>query len=348
MNARLDLPAQPEAKAQPARANWRRWMGRAPMGLALLLGGCSDTHIRLFDPVGTIARAEWRFTVIDVLIMLCIILPTLIFILIAMWRYRASRQAKYDPEFTHSVRLELLMWGIPLIAVIALGYFSWQGVFGVNPYNPTILNRKTSAANPPPGGAVAVHPLIINVVATDWQWLFIYPKQKIATLNTVYVPTGRTVEFRLTATDVVNDFYIPQLIGMIDVMPGMRTKDVMRVDHPGKWIGFSADISGAGMSWMQFPTHAVSAADFKTWVAKVKGGTSRLSYAAFEKLARPTVNITHHHAIYADVEPHLFRHVITAAMDGKTYRTPIFLTKDMLRNKRDHAGYLTAYASQKS
>lgn len=326
----------------------KRWLRKLPLGAVLLLGGCSQSGIRLFDPVGTVARAEWRFTVIDVLIMLCIILPTLVFIIIAMWRFRASRAAKFDPEFTHSVRLELLMWGVPLAAVIALGYFSWQGVFRVNPYAPTALNRKTSLAKAPPSAAGSAHPLIINVVATDWQWLFIYPNQKLATLNTVYIPTNRTVVFRLTATDVVNDFYIPQLVGMIDVMPGMRTKDVMRVDRPGKWIGFSADISGAGFAWMQFPTHVLSPAAFKAWVASTKAGSNHLSYADFEKIARPTINIHHHHVVYADVVPHLFRRVITAAMDGKTYQTPIFLTKDMVRNKRDHAGYLTNYASQKS
>jgi len=325
----------------------KRVLRLAPLAAPLLLGGCADHQFRLFDPVGRISRAELRFTVIDVLIMLCIILPTLLFILIAVFRYRAGRAAEYDPEFTHSVRLELLMWGVPLIAVIALGYFSWQGTFRLNPYKPTVLDH-ASLAKAPPGGTAAVHPLVINVVATDWQWLFIYPKQGIATLNTVYVPTGRTVEFRLTATDVVNDFYIPQLVGMIDVMPGMRTKDVMRVDRTGDWMGFSADISGAGFAWMQFPTHVVSPATFKAWVGATKGGRGDLTYADFEKLARPTVNIGHHEAIYATVVPHLFRKVITAAMDGKTYTTPIFLTKDMLRNERDHAGYLTNYAPQKS
>jgi cytochrome o ubiquinol oxidase subunit 2 len=324
-----------------------RWLVRRTPALGvLLLGGCTMPHLRLFDPVGTIARAEWRFTVIDVLIMACIIGPTFLFIMISLWRYRASRKARFDPEFIHSAKLEILMWGVPLAAVIALGYFSWRGAFGVNPYAPTMLDHGHS--NPSTAQTAVPHPLVINVIATDWQWLFVYPKQQIATLNTVYVPAGRTVEFRLTATDVVNDFYIPQLVGMIDVMPGMRTKDVMRVDQTGDWMGFSADISGAGFAWMQFPTHVLTPDAFKAWVTKTQGGTARLSYADFEKIARPTVNIDHHRAMYNSVVPHLFRKVITAARDGKTYRTPIFLTRDMLKNERDHAGYLTNYAPQKS
>lgn len=299
--------------------------------------------LRLFYPHGVISVVEYRFTVIDVVIMLAIILPTTLFIAFSLWRFRISRNATYDPNFTHSVKLEILTWGVPFIAVVALAYFSWQGVFRVNPYAPTALVRPGVKLGAPPTRG-KFHPLVINVIATDWQWLFIYPRQGIATLNTLDVPVGRNIEFRLTATDVVNDFYIPQLVGMIDVMPGMRTKDIMRVDQTGTWRGRSFNFSGAGFAWMQFPTHVLTLTAFRAWVAKQKAAPHRLTYARFSAIARPTVNLNSRHADFSHVAPHLFMRVIQAAEDGVTYVTPMALTAHMVTNDKNHAGYLTDYA----
>jgi cytochrome o ubiquinol oxidase subunit 2 len=306
----------------------------------------NKTHghlLRLFYPHGVVSVAEYRFMIIDVVIMLAIIIPTAIFIGFSLWRFRLSRKAKFDPDFTHSVTLEIFTWGVPFTAVVALAYFSWQGVFRVNPYAPTSLVKPGVMLGAPPTQG-RFHPLVINVVATDWQWLFIYPKQGIATLNTVDVPAGRNVKFRLTATDVMNDFYIPQLVGMIDVMPGMRTLDLMRIDHTGTWHGRSFNFSGAGFSWMRFPTHVLTPAAFKAWVAQQKAAPHHLSYARFTSIARPTVNLHPRYASFSHVAPHLFMKVIQAAEDGVTYTTPMSLTAHMVTNYKHHAGYLTDYA----
>jgi cytochrome o ubiquinol oxidase subunit 2 len=318
------------------------WLRLSPLALLALLSGCSGHQLRLLHPDGPIAVTSLRLSVIDVLIMLCIILPTGIFVAISLWRFRAARKARYDPGFTHSVRLEVLMWGVPFAAVATLAYFSWRGVFLVNPYAPTALGQRKSLLAMPdrPGTG---NPLVIDVVATDWQWLFIYPDQHIATLNTLSLPAGRNIEFRLTATDVVNDFYIPQLIGMIDVMPGMRTKDMMRADRPGVWQGFSADISGAGFSWMQFPTRVMTQAGFAAWVAKTQAAPRHLDYARFRSIARPTIDLRGVTRNFSAVQPHLFSRIVHAAMNGATDTTPMFLSESMRRDLARRAPYLSGY-----
>lgn len=304
----------------------------------LLLCGCSRT-IRLFHPQGPVASAELHYTIIDVLVMSVIILPTTAALVLFIWRYRRSRGAAYDPSFNRSHLLEFLMWGVPVTTVAILGYFSFQGVFRVNPYGPTVLTGNTSLFRLPPKSGTA-DPVVINVVATDWQWLFIYPKQNIATLNTLVVPKNRDIAFRLTSTDVVNDFFIPQLIPMIDVMPGMRTKDEMRADHTGVWRGFSDDLSGAGFSWMQFPTRVLSKEAFGNWVRTVQGGPLRLDYIAFQKIAQPTILLRPAYAYFSSVEPHLFSRIIAAARAGKVYSTRTQLTKDMRKAVTRHATYI--------
>jgi cytochrome o ubiquinol oxidase subunit 2 len=276
---------------------------------ALLLAGCSPDTYRLFHPDGPLASVEWRFTLIDVGVMLLIILPITFMIAVFLWRYRKTRNAAYDPNWSHSLGLELVMWGVPFIVVVFLGYYSYKSVLLVNPYNPTALQM----ANP------ADEPLQVDVVTTDWQWFFIYPQQHIATIDDLVVPAGRPVRLRLTSTSVTNDFFIPQVAPMIDVMPGMRTEDAFQENRPGNFEGFSADYSGTGFSWMQFSTRIVPQADFDSWVAKTQASPNQLSYAQFTKLAQPTVNVGAKPSYFSNVDPGLFESVYTAAQQGVEY-----------------------------
>jgi len=277
-----------------------------------LLSGCSADTFRLFNPVGAVGSVEWRFTVIDVGVMLLIILPTTVMIAVFVWRYRKSRNAEYDPSWSHSLGLELMMWGIPFLTVIFLGYASYRSTMLVNPYNPAAINY-TDPANPP---------LQVDVVTTDWQWVFIYPSLGIATVDDLVVPAGRPIKFWLTSTSVTNDFYIPEVAPMIDVMPGMRTMDGFQVNHPGHYEGFSADFSGAGFSWMQFSTRILAKPDFDKWVAATQGSPNQLSYAAFTKLAEPTVNVGAKPAYFSHADAGLLMQVYNAARAGTVYAIP--------------------------
>ncbi len=255
---------------------------------------------------------EWRFTLIDVGVMLLIIVPITFMIAVFLWRYRKSRNAAYDPNWSHSLGLELVMWGVPFLVVVFLGYYSYKSVMLVNPYNPTALQM----ANP------ADAPLQVDVVTTDWQWFFIYPQQHIATIDDLVVPAGRPVRLRLTSASVTNDFFIPQVAPMIDVMPGMRTADAFQENRPGNFEGYAADYSGAGFSWMQFSTRILKQADFDSWVAKTQASPNQLSYAQFTRLAQPTVNVGAKPSYFSNVEAGLFESVYNAAQQGVVYPVP--------------------------
>jgi cytochrome o ubiquinol oxidase subunit II len=279
---------------------------------ALLLSGCSTVQYRLFHPVDSIANVEWHYTIVDVAVMLLIILPITFMIALFLWRYRKSRNAAYAPNWSHSLGLELLMWGVPLIVVAILGYYSYESAMLVNPYAPTVLAKSADAEAP----------LQVDVVTTDWQWLFIYPQQGIATIDDLVVPQGRVVELRLTSASVVNDFFIPQVAPMIDVMPGMRTKDAFQVNRVGNYEGYSADFSGEGFSWMQFSTRIVAPSDFNAWVGQTQASPNKLGYAQFRLLARPTVNVGAKPAYFSGVDSDLFDQVYNAAQKGVVYPVP--------------------------
>jgi cytochrome o ubiquinol oxidase subunit 2 len=306
----------------------KRWLAWPMLATSLLgLGGCSETY-RLFYPKGPVAAAQLKFTLLDVGIMLLIILPTTLMLCLFLWRYRKGRHAAYDPDWSHSLIIELLIWGGPVAIVAALAVFTYESVIEVNPYNPTALQASRNTVAPDQA------PLDVDVITTDWQWFFIYPDQHIATINDLVVPKGRVLRLRLTSTSVMNDFFIPQLAPMIDVMPGMQTRDVFSSDALGTFTGFSADFSGAGFAWMQFATHVVSEGQFTDWVAQVRAGQALparggLSYALFQKLAHPTLNIGARPSYFAKVDPQLFDDARTAAMQGVVYPVPGDLTEKM-------------------
>jgi cytochrome o ubiquinol oxidase subunit II len=275
----------------------------------LALSSCKAGDYRLFHPLSQVAAVEWWATLFEAGIMSLIIVPVTCLIALFIWRYRKGANAAYDPNWSHSLVLEVLVWGVPLVIVAICGVVSLRTIHEVDPYAPGILAKAESTQAP----------LEIDVVTTDWQWLFIYPAQHIASVDELVVPAGRVAHFRLTSVSVVNDFFIPQLAPMIDVMPGMRTEDTFDAPGPGTYTGFSADFSGAGFSWMQFATRIVSQSDFDAWVAQAAASPRQLTYTAFTQFAQPTLNEGAKISYFANPTPGLFENVVAAAQAGVVY-----------------------------
>ncbi len=291
----------------------------ATLPALLALAGCDTGNYRLFHPLTAVAKVQWWATLFEAGIMSLIIVPTAILIAWFIWRYRKSANAKYDPAWSHSLVLEVLVWGVPLVIVAICSLISIRTTLDVEPYAPAVL-----AKNP-----ADTAPLDIDVIATDWQWLFIYPQQHVAAIDELVVPENSVVHLRLTSTAVVNDFFIPQIAPMIDVMPGMRTEDTFDTPDPGSYTGFSADFSGAGFSWMQFHTHIVTPAGFGAWVAQAAASPVQLSYQEFTKLAQPTVNEGNKPSYFSNAASNLFDNVVTAAQAGVVYPVPDNVTKQV-------------------
>ena len=129
---------------------------------------------------------------------------------------------------------------------------------------------------------------MVEVVALDWKWLFIYPEQGIATVNELAAPVDRPIGFKITSSSVMNSFYIPALAGQIYAMPGMETKLHAVINKAGEYEGFSANFSGAGFSHMRFKFHGLADADFDKWVAKAKSAGGQLDRDGYLKLEKPS------------------------------------------------------------
>jgi cytochrome o ubiquinol oxidase subunit 2 len=258
---------------------------RAGRGLALalltaLLGGC-DTVV--MKPHGDVAVQQAQLIVQSTFLMLLIIVPVMAATLIFAFRYRQSNTAvPHTPDWDHSTRLELLIWGAPLLIIIALGTITWISTHKLDPYRP--LDRIGANRALAPG----VKPLVVDVVALDWKWLFIYPEHGIATVNEMAAPVDRPIQFRITASNMMNSFYIPALAGQVYAMPGMETKLHAVINRPGRYDGFSANYSGAGFSDMRFKFLGQSDAEFAQWIEANRRAGQQLTRAAYLQLEKPS------------------------------------------------------------
>ena len=282
----------------------KRLRGLLPLA-ALSLTGCSTV---VMNPSGDIAVQQAHLIVVSTLLMLLIIVPVIVLTLLFAWRYRQSNtQAEYQPDWDHSTTLELLIWGAPLLIIIALGLLTWISTHTLDPYRP--LQRLDAEREIPATTKV----LNVEVVALDWKWLFIYPDLGIATVNELAAPVDTPIRFKITASTVMNSFYIPALAGQIYAMPGMETKLHAVINKPGTFDGFSANYSGAGFSGMRFKFLGMNAQDFSQWVEKTKAGTDTLSRDIYLHLQQPSAKEPVHR--YASVAPALFDAVVNRCVE---------------------------------
>ena len=273
------------------------------LALLPLMAALSGCNLVVMSPSGDVASQQANLITISTLLMLLIIVPVMVLTVLFAWRYRQSNStAKYDPDWDHSTRLELVIWAAPLLIIICLGALTWMATHLLDPYRP--LDR-IAAGRPVPADAKT---LDVNVVALDWKWLFIYPEYGIATVNEVAAPVDRPIRFTITSSTVMNSFYIPALAGQIYAMAGMETKLHAVINEPGSYKGFSANYSGAGFSHMRFTFHGLAGDGFDKWVADIKAGGGKLDRDGYLQLERPSENEPVRR--YGAVDPGLFKAIV--------------------------------------
>jgi cytochrome o ubiquinol oxidase subunit 2 len=245
-----------------------------------LLTGCGMV---VMDPSGDIAVQQRNLIIASTALMLLVILPVIALTFIFAWRYRASNtDATYDPDFHHSTQLEVVIWTVPLLIIIALGAMTWVSTHTLDPYRP--LGR-LAPNRPVPAD---VKPLTVEVVALDWKWLFIYPEHGVASVNEMAAPVDVPISFKITSSSVWNTFYVPALAGMIYAMPGMETKLHAVMNEEGEFTGISGMYSGSGFSRMNFGFRSLTRQGFDEWVTKAKAAGTPLGREAYLALEKPS------------------------------------------------------------
>jgi cytochrome o ubiquinol oxidase subunit 2 len=254
--------------------------------------------MNIFDPQGPIAAAEKTILIDSVAIMLAIVIPTIIAIFaFAYWFRQSNTRAVYQPEWAESGRIELVVWAIPVLTVTLLGGVAWIGAHQLDP------------AKPVEGTGQGI---TIQVVSLDWKWLFIYPDQRVATVNTLTVPVGAPLHLQLTSASVMNAFFVPQLGSLIYTMNGMTTRLELRADNVGTFGGLSGHFSGDGFPDMMFDVHVVPQNEFSDWATKSVKSDNVLDANRYGELIKQSV--PKDKAVYKLTDPELFQKIATQSI----------------------------------
>ena len=113
--------------------------------------------------------------------------------------------------------------------------------------------------------------LRINVTGNQWWWNVEYdnpvPSLRVTTANEIHIPVGRPVAFNLFSNDVIHSFWIPNLQGKIDLVPGRRNELWLQADRPGVYRGQCAEYCGVQHAKMALVVVAEPSDDFERWLA---------------------------------------------------------------------------------
>ena len=111
--------------------------------------------------------------------------------------------------------------------------------------------------------------LTVDVTGYQWWWAVKYENtsanQIVTTANEIHIPVGHTVIFNLVSRDVIHSFWVPNLHGKTDLIPGHTTSIRIRADRPGIYRGQCAEYCGYQHAHMAFTVVVESDEQFKSW-----------------------------------------------------------------------------------
>jgi cytochrome c oxidase subunit 2 len=152
-------------------------------------------------------------------------------------------------------------------------FIVWSGILlpivvlaGLLTYGLILTGTRTASASPD-----ALH---IEVTGEQWWWRVRYApdsEEVVETANELRIPVGRDVELSLVSRDVIHSFWVPNLAGKIDMIPGKANRLRLHASQAGTYRGQCAEFCGGPHALMSFHVVAMEPDAFEAWLAKERG-----------------------------------------------------------------------------
>ncbi|HWL69899.1 MAG TPA: cytochrome c oxidase subunit II [Geminicoccus sp.] len=227
---------------------------RPLLALPFLLAGCAGWPSAL-DPKGpTAADLAWLiqlFTVLLGVIWLLVVLA----VGLVVFRRRWTAAAMPMPKAVHPseerrptviVMALVVATCITVLVLTGLSFAGQQRLFGVD--EPAVT---------------------IQVTGHQWWWEVRYqdgdPSRVFTTANEIHVPVGLSIRLVLESDDVIHSFWVPNLAGKQDLVPGQQNQLGFTVTEPGIYRGQCAEFCGLQHAHMGIIVVAESEPAFRAW-----------------------------------------------------------------------------------
>lgn len=259
--------------------------------ISLLLSGCDYA---LFDSAGVTGKQMGDTILFTMGLMLIVVIPTIALSIWMPWKYHQSKtDSDFQPDWDHSTKIEYFAWGIPFLIIAVLAVIAFRTSFSLDPREPLESEKE---------------PITIQVVAMDWKWLFIYPDEKIATVNEISFPVDQPVEFLITSATTMNSFFMPRLGSQIYAMAGMENRLNIMATEEGEYRGISSNYSGFGFAGMRFKAKVTTDEGYQAWLAQVRASGNSLTDGEYARLQEKSRD--HGVEYFATVNPLQYKNII--------------------------------------
>ena len=240
----------------PARRRTRATTGLL-LAVALLAAACGGDQSAM-DPAGPYAQGphDLIMPVLWIALAVFIFVQGMIIVSIVKFRRRGEGDDELPVQVHGNTRLEIVWTVIPAVILAVIAVPTVQGIFEQmdEPDDPDTLT--------------------VEVIGHRWWWEYYYPDFDIYTANELVMPVDTPVRLELTATDparsttdaVIHSYWVPNLGGKQDAVPGQVTHLNLQADEPGRYLGQCAEYCGLSHVNMRNRAVAMTQEDFDAWV----------------------------------------------------------------------------------
>jgi cytochrome c oxidase subunit 2 len=232
----------------PERRHAVRWAVGAVLAAALV--ACGDGSPSMLDGRGPEARRVAGVWWLMFAMAAAVYVVVAGFIVVSIRRGRRAKAATEGPKDDTFIWFGGLVAPVVILAVLAVVTIT------------TTQDLRTAKADE----------LRIDVVAKRWWWDVRYPDAGVATASEIHIPVGRPIDIVLTSDNVVHSFWVPQLAGKVDTIPGQTNHLRLEASEAGTYRGECAEYCGIQHANMNYVVIAEEPADFDRWLARRTSG----------------------------------------------------------------------------
>ena len=189
-------------------------------------------------------------------------------LLVFVFRFRGRQRGREvdGPQIRGHTRLELIWTVIPVLILAAIAGFTFYKLPGIK--------------NVPEARAGADR-VAIGVEGHQYYWQFRYPNG-VVSVDRLRVPVDRVVTLELTAPDVAHSWWVPELGGKLDTIPGKTNRTWFRAERTGTYAGKCGEFCGVQHAAMLAQVEVVTQEEFDRWLERRRRSTAELGRETFE------------------------------------------------------------------
>jgi cytochrome c oxidase subunit 2 len=255
-------------------------------GLASTLAWANSEPVRwqLNMPQGVTRTAENAYDMHMLMLWICVVIGVIVFgaMAYAMLKFRKSKGAVPDVDFTHSTKLELIWTIVPIVILVVMAV----------PATVKVIEQYDTRG----------HDMTVKITGYQWMWRYeivgegvnfisrldresdrIRQSGRVPTAEeaphylrnvdrVLVLPTETKIRFVITADDVIHAWWVPALGWKQDAIPGIINEAWTEIREPGTYRGVCAELCGKDHGFMPIVVKAVPRAEYEAWLAASKAG----------------------------------------------------------------------------